>query len=42
MKSNFEDCLARVLASEGGFVNNVIKLWDDKMHHTKLQSKQSC
>jgi len=22
MKSNFEDCLARVLASEGGFVNN--------------------
>jgi len=23
MKSNFEDCLARVLASEGGFVNNL-------------------
>lgn len=22
MKANFEDCLARVLASEGGFVNN--------------------
>ena len=22
MKSNFEDCLARVLASEGGFVNH--------------------